>query len=139
MINPNEFLFQREVAFHETDLMGVVHHSNYLKYFEEARVHWLRAIGLEAFHVPQGDLIIAVLATSCEHHRPLFFRDLLRVRLRIQLEGAKLRFFYQLYSQAFGEELVAEGMSLHIPVNRDRKVVRFPPVVLQTLRGLQSR
>lgn len=38
--------YSRSVNYYETDQMGIVHHSNYIRYFEEARLHWMDEIGL---------------------------------------------------------------------------------------------
>ena len=38
--------FKRQVNYYETDRMGVVHHSNYLRYLEEARYVWMEEMGL---------------------------------------------------------------------------------------------
>ena len=35
-----------KVQYYETDQMGVVHHSNYIRWFEEARAEWMEAVGL---------------------------------------------------------------------------------------------
>ena len=43
------FTYKRRVKFYETDGMRVVHHANYLRYFEEARVEYLRAGGIKCW------------------------------------------------------------------------------------------
>ena len=40
------FEHKLRVEYHHTDQMGIVHHSNYIKFFEAARTEWLRAAGL---------------------------------------------------------------------------------------------
>lgn len=39
-------IFERKINYYETDKMGIVHHSNYIRYLEEARTFWLRQIGM---------------------------------------------------------------------------------------------
>ena len=41
-----DFIFERKINYYETDKMGVVHHSNYIRYMEEARCAWLESIGM---------------------------------------------------------------------------------------------
>ena len=48
-----EFVHRIRVRFVETDAMGIVHHSNYLAYFEETRVEYLRAIGMKESELPE--------------------------------------------------------------------------------------
>ena len=61
------FLYKRTVHFYETDMMGIVHHGNYLRYYEEARVAWADARGL--ISRPEDAAQFAVLArthSGCE-------------------------------------------------------------------------
>ena len=41
-----EFEYIREINYYETDKMGVVHHSNYIRFLEEARCRWMKELGL---------------------------------------------------------------------------------------------
>ncbi len=40
------FIYERKINYYETDRMGVVHHSNYIRYLEEARTEWLEALDM---------------------------------------------------------------------------------------------
>lgn len=116
--------YQKFVQYHETDMMGVVHHSNYIKWMEEARVDLLRNTPLAQWHAPAIDYTLAVLQTSCIHKRPCRFGDQITVKTKVYGEGAKFRFVYEIFN---GEVLSAIGFSLHIGVDRDMKVVKNPP------------
>jgi len=41
-----EFIYERKINYYETDRMGVVHHSNYIRYLEEARTEWLEVLNM---------------------------------------------------------------------------------------------
>src|ERR1043165_4377259 len=88
------FGYRRRVAFADTDAMGVVHHVNYLRYFEEARVAWLRARGLSHVHYPHADSCLAVLESRCEHRAGARFDDELFVFLQVRRERLKFHFQY---------------------------------------------
>src|SRR5688572_33090784 len=71
------------VRFCDTDMMGVVHHSNYIKYFELSRIEYLRRRGLNyASWVAMG-LHLPVISVSSEHKSPAYLDDLLRVEARV--------------------------------------------------------
>ena len=41
-----EFVFERKINYYETDRMGIVHHSNYIRFLEETRCEWMRVLGM---------------------------------------------------------------------------------------------
>jgi acyl-CoA thioester hydrolase len=78
-----EFVHPIRVRFVETDAMGIVHHSNYLAYFEEARVAYLRAIGHPFTEWREAGLESPVLESFVRYRRPLEFDDEISVHLRL--------------------------------------------------------
>lgn len=120
--------YKKYVQYHETDMMGIVHHSNYIKWMEEARVDWLRNTSMAKHHAPVVDYTLAVLQTSCIHKKPCRFGDQIEVKTKLFSEGRKFRFVYEIYN---GEQLSALGFSLHIGLDRDLKVVKHPPEEFQ--------
>jgi len=126
------FSYQRRVAFSDTDAMGVVHHANYLRFCEEARVAWMRERGLSSTHYPRTDKVLAVLNYSVWHHKPAFFEDLLTVRLQVNSTGARIRFLYSILKE---EIVVAQAETLHIPVDKDLRPVRPSPEFLKHLES----
>ena len=55
------FTFERKANYYETDQMGIVHHSNYIRWFEEARLEMLRAMGLPYKKMEDNGILIPVL------------------------------------------------------------------------------
>jgi len=78
-----EFIHQIRVRFVETDAMGIVHHSNYLAYFEETRVEYLRAIGHPFTEWREAGLESPVLESFVRYRQPLEFDDSITVHLRL--------------------------------------------------------
>ena len=113
------------VRFAETDAQGVAHNSNYLVWFEIARIAYLeefaggypalRETGLESF----------VLESHIRYRQPAHFDDLLRIHARIgELRGARFRFDYEITRDG---EVVAEGWTSHACVNaKTLRPVRIP-------------
>ncbi len=78
-----EFVHRIRVRFVETDAMGVVHHSNYLAYFEESRVEYLRAIGHPFTEWREAGLESPVLESFVQYRQPLRFDDQIDVHLTL--------------------------------------------------------
>lgn len=70
--------------------MGVVHHSNYIRYMELARVDFLRRVGVMDLHIPTGPYVLCVLRTSTEHQRTCRFDDELEIRVEGRVKGVRL-------------------------------------------------
>jgi acyl-CoA thioester hydrolase len=83
--NPADYDFAHRirVRFVETDAMGIVHHSNYLAYFEETRVAYLRAIGHPFTEWRDAGLESPVLESFVQYRQPLEFDDEMTVHLRL--------------------------------------------------------
>ena len=118
-------VYQRRVAYHETDAMGVMHHSNHVKYFEEARVAWLRERGWAAWHTPQVNLTFAVAGLEIRYRKPLRFDEEIQVWVRARREGLKVVFEYALLRSESGE-LLADGRTIIVPVDGALKPIRLP-------------
>lgn len=126
------FHFNHQVQFYETDLMRIVHHSNYLKYFEEARVGWAHAVGLIDYQKPESAALFAVLKTEVSHLKPCFFGDNLTIDLEVKLEGVRVYFQYRIRRES---QLIALGQTVHVPLNANLKPVRLTPEMKKILKG----
>lgn len=131
---PEVFLFPRRVAYHETDAMGVVHHSNHIKYFEEARVEWLRAKGMIGIHTPYGPYTFAVLELQNRYYKMARFDDELEVWVQSRLKGAKILFQYALWSKRL-EAFIADGTTTLIPLNEEMRPTKLPSEVVDIFRA----
>ena len=110
------FTYHKLVQFYETDSMGVVHHSNYLRYFEEARAAWMKEKNLFRYHYPETSVSFAVLSSSCEHKAACRFGDQIEIKMQMRSERSKVYFQYAVYIEK-EEKLVATGHTLHIALD----------------------
>lgn len=124
------FNYERRVAFSDTDAMGVVHHANYLRYCEEARVRWMRDHDLVHTHYPKSEHVLAVLRYQVWHLKPARFDDLLQVQLQVRNKGVRIYFQYVIFN---GDERIAEAETLHIPVDAALRPVRPAEPLLKQL------
>lgn len=118
------FIHRHKVQFYETDLMGIVHHSNYLRFFEEARVSWAHSKGLLDYQKPGSASHFAVYETQVKHVKPTFFGDDLEIQVQARTEGNRLVFQYRLHGR--GGEVCALGKTVHVPLGLDLKILRLP-------------
>ena len=115
------------VRYAETDQMGVVHNSNYLVWFEVGRSEFCRARGFSYKEMEEKDNALMVVAESyCRYKSPAYYEDLLTVRTKIEeLRSRSLRFVYEIY-RASDETLLAEGETLHLVTDENKKVRSMP-------------
>lgn len=131
-----EQVLKKRVAFHETDCMGIVHHSNYAKYFEEARVEYIYAKKLDKYHAPKLDYTLAVVSLEVQYRRPLKVNDVFEVHLEAKLKGAtQVEFTYGVY---FEGELMTEGKTSHVGLNSQLKVVKPPKELIEGFKTYGS-
>src|SRR5262245_44622180 len=102
------FEYQRYVAFCDTDAMAVVHHANYLRYFEEARVAWMRARGLASTHFPEADSALAVTESRIIHKKPARFGDNLTIWVQVKQDRLRITFRYAMRSDK-SDDVIATG------------------------------
>lgn len=121
---PSVFRFERRVAYYETDAMAVVHHSNYVRYFEDARVAWMRHSGLIKHHAPEGAFVFAVVDLKVNFKKPLRFDELFVVSVTVRLDGARLRLEYVLTR---GDDVMATGETTLVPLDSQFRPARLPP------------
>jgi len=104
--------------------MGVLHHANYLTYFEIGRTELLRAAGYDYRKVEEGGLFMVIIEIGCRYRRPARYDDVLRLRTSTtRITAAKIEHEYQLFR---GEELLANGHSTLACVDCAGKLQRVP-------------
>lgn len=121
------------VRFCETDMMGIVHHSNYLQYFEAGRVAWLHERGAD-FSRWEG-MQLPVVDAQLRYRKPARFNDALVVETWVaEMRGASVRFAYRIVRPgASGDELLCEGETRLACVGPDLTPRKFPPFLRELL------
>jgi acyl-CoA thioester hydrolase len=112
------------VRFVETDAMGIVHHSNYLTYFEESRVAFLAHIGHPFTQWRAEGLESPVLESFVKYRRPLSFDDVMTVHLSL---AATTRATFQMaYLVTVGDVVHATGVTVHGCATTEGRPTRLP-------------
>ena len=68
------------VQYYETDKMGIVHHSNYVRYFETARTEYLRDSGLAYDEMEKAGIWMPVLSVNVEFRTPAVYDEVIRIK-----------------------------------------------------------
>ena len=86
-----------KVRYYETDQMGFVHHSNYLKYFEMARIEWFDFLDIRYVELEKKNIWLPVVECSISYMNPLFFGDEFKVEIECEKEPmSKIEFSYHI-------------------------------------------
>lgn len=116
--------YERKVFYYETDKMSIMHHSNYIRIFEETRVHYLNEAGMPFEEIEAAGVLMPVLSVECSYKRPLTFDEPFAVYPKItKFNGTTLHLSYRIVSRKTGE-LCAEGSSSHCFTDTDMKPLR---------------
>lgn len=129
------FCYPRQIQFYETDLMGIVHHGNYLRIYEEARVSWAHHHGILDYQKPETASHLAVLETAVRHIKPSRFGDKIEVQVQAKIEGIKIIFEYKMLKPVLNKqssELISEARTTHVALNLDLKPIK-PPQPLKSI------
>lgn len=88
--------YNHRIQYYETDKMAVVHHSNYIRWFEEARIAFLESIGINFSEWEKQGFSSPVVSLGCRYLRPMLFGETASIQILVRsLTAAKLEFEYQ--------------------------------------------
>lgn len=115
------------VRYAETDQMGIVHHANYLVWFELGRTEYCKSKGFSYRDMEKEDDALMVVAEAyCRYKSPAFYDDNLVIKTKLEeAKSRTLRFLYEVY-RPFDDSLLAEGETLHVVTDSAKKVRSLP-------------
>ena len=115
--------YVRRAQYYETDQMGVVHHTNYIRWFEEARVDLLRQHGIDYRYMETRGIIIPVVDMQCSYLTSVRFDDVVEIHLSLnKYTGVRMCFSYEIRFAETGT-LAATGKSTHCFVDPSGKPI----------------
>jgi acyl-CoA thioester hydrolase len=128
---------RHRVPFYETDAMGLVHHANYVRFLELARIRWM-----DEHHRPYRDYVaeglhFATTRVELDYLRGLRFDDEVEIAVWLDwVRGASLRMEYALRTEAGG--LIARGATEHAMVDTSGRVRRIPEAQRRAMASIAS-
>lgn len=116
-----------KVRFVETDMMGVVHHANYLRWFEMGRVAYLRSCGITLGELMDEDIIFPITQVEVQYKNSCTFDDEFEVQTVMSgFNKAKMEFTYKVIRLRDGAVAV-EGRTRNVFTDREGKIIRLDP------------
>ena len=117
-------IYKHTVKYYETDRMGFTHHSNYIRWMEEARIDFMDRIGWNYQRFEDEGLISPVTAVECKYRKTTTFPDTVTIDVSVEeFRSIKLRIKYVMSKE--NGDIVCEGASEHCFLNKDGKLVRI--------------
>ena len=112
------------VRYAETDRMGLLHHANYLVYFEQARTELLRSMGLTYRNIEDQGYLLVLTKVEVRYKRPAHYDDLLMIRtFVVRTTTVRIDHRYEILRDGV---LIAEGSSTLACVDRDGRPQALP-------------
>lgn len=119
------FIYERKVNYYETDKMGVVHHSNYIRYMEEARCTWMEDFGLPFSVLEENGITIPVLSVNCNYKYHATFGDTIIIRtFAKEYTGVKMIIGYEITDKK-GEKVFLTGETKHCFTSKELKPINL--------------
>lgn len=131
--------YQHKVQYYETDKMQITHHSNYIRFMEEARVDFLEQIGWGYDKMEAEGIISPIVGITCDYKRTTTYPDIISIEIQVlECKGVKLKLGYTMTVE---EQVVCTGTSTHCFLNAEGQPVSYKkqyPELFEILSGLQA-
>lgn len=119
------FKYERKINYYETDKMGVVHHSNYIRFLEEARCSWLESIDLSMELIEKMGFTIPTLEVNCKYKIHITSGDKIIINLEIsEFNGVRMTVKYTIVNKE-NDSIVAEAYTKHCFTDKNLKPVNL--------------
>ncbi len=101
------YIYERTINYYETDKMGVVHHSNYIRFLEEARCYCLEKAGMPFDKFEENGITIPVLEVKCKYKQHITFADTILINVIIkEFNGVRLTIGYEVKDKKTGNDVI---------------------------------
>ncbi len=126
------------VNFYDTDLMGVSHHSNYIRWFEIGRVEFLRSIGIDLNEMMNDGILFPITKVDAQYHSPSHFDEIIEIETTATaLTKAKMEFEYKVIRD---EKILVTGHTQNVFTNKETgKIIRLPEKYYNLLRVVECK
>lgn len=130
-------LYEHTVQYYETDKMGIVHHSNYIRWMEEARIDFLDRIGWNYKVMEDEGIISPVTAVESKYKCNTTFGDVITIEVSVEeFKGIRLKLRYVMRKE---DVVVNEATSEHCFLDTEGEIVnikKIKPELYETLSAL---
>ena len=131
--------YTHKVNYYETDKMGITHHSNYVRWMEEARMDFLKSVGFGMKKLEEDAVTSPVVSIECHYKSPTTFDDEIEINVMLKkYTGVKLELHYTMRNKESGTEVLT-AHSTHCFINpngRPISVKKHFPKFHEVLKSL---
>lgn len=130
------------VQYYETDAMQIVHHSNYIRWFEEARTWWLNKEGVSYHRLEEQGIMMPILTAEANYHKMMRFGDTAEIKLRTtDISPVKMTISYWIFNKET-KELCVTGNTilgfLDSATSRPLSIKKTFPELFSQFKGWQQ-
>ena len=123
--------FNIRVIYADTDAMGIVYHTNYIKWFEIGRTELLRSVGIVYAEMEAQGYNLPLTEVYCNYLFPAKYDQIIVVETELEyLKRASMKFIYTIWNED-REKALVEGYTIHACTNNLGKIVRIPSFILE--------
>ena len=117
-------MYTPKVQYYETDKMGITHHSNYVRWMEEARIDFLDKLGFPFEKLEQDGIVSPVLSVECSYKKVTIFPEVISIEVKVlEFKGVKLKLGYIMKNS--DDDIVCEASSVHGFLNKEGCPIRL--------------
>ena len=116
--------------------MGIVHHSNYIKFFEAARTEWLRAAGMTYAEMERRGVMMPIVDVHIKYRQPAYYDEVLTIRVIVdELPMARMVFRYEICGED-GRDVASGSTTLGFIDSATRRPQRAPKWLMEVLEKM---
>ena len=128
------FVHKLRVEYHHTDQMGIVHHSNYVRFFEAARTEWLRSAGMTYAEMERRGVMMPIVEVNVTYKQPAYYDELLSITTTVdEMPMARMTFRYKVRGED-GRDIASGSTTLGFIDKETRRPVRAPQWLLEVIK-----
>ena len=117
--------YKRKINYYETDKMGVVHHSNYIRFLEEARCDWLEKEGIPMSLLEENGFTIPTLEVNCKYKTHVTSGDTILITPKVEeYNGVRMKVSYEVI-EAKTKRTVIEAYTKHCFTNKELRPINM--------------
>lgn len=134
--------YEHRAQYYETDQMGIIHHSNYIRWFEEARVYLMEKLGFGYHVMEERGIMSPVLSVNCTYKSMTRFHEIVVIEPQVlDYTGVQMTIGYTIREKETGE-IRCTGETKHCFITKEMRPVslkRVQPDIHQIILDYQNQ
>ena len=120
-----KFEYKREINYYETDKMGVIHHSNYIRFLEEARCKWLKELEISMEYLEENGYTIPTLEVNCQYKYHVTSGNIIIIKpIVTEYNGVRMTVCYVVIEEKTGKEVI-KAWTKHCFTNKELRPINM--------------